>query len=263
MVPAMALDTTELIDGISAVSGRNHLPGVGYLTINSFVLDGPEPILIDTQVASERRSFLDNLRQLVDPEDLRWVAITHTDADHIGNLAAVLDMAPNASLVTNYTGFIKLSTHSPVDPRRVRLVRSGDEFMLGERRFTALRPPLYDAPETLAWFDHDSRHLFAADCFGAMEPETDRQPRHLPNDEFADAMSWWVSIDTPWAHLVDPVKFRDGVATVESLGPTSIRAGHLPLYLDDPGTLIAGLLNSLNGQQFLGPSHQEFMALLS
>ncbi len=258
----MALDVIELSDGISAISGRNHLPGVGHLTINSFLLNGPEPTLIDTQVASEQVSFVELLGRLVDPESLRWVAITHTDADHIGNLATVLDLAPNATLVTNYTGFIKLSTHSPVDPRRVRLVRSGDEIRLGDRRVTAVRPPLYDAPETLAWFDHGSRNLFAADCFGAIEPESDRQPRSLPDCEFTDAMSWWVSIDTPWAHVVDPVKFRETVSVVEKLDPVSIRAGHLPLYVDDPETLIAGLLDSLDGDEFIGPSHQEFLSLL-
>jgi len=258
----MALDVIELTNGVSAISGRNHLPGVGHLTINSFLLEGTEPILIDTQVASERVSFIERLGQLIDPEDLRWIVITHTDADHIGNLAAMLNLAPNANLVTNYTGFIKLSTHAPVDPRRVRLVRSSDEFMLGDRKISALRPPLYDAPETLAWFDHDSRNLFAADCFGAIEPESDRQPRNLQGDEFKAAMSWWVSIDTPWAHVVDPTKFRETLAVVEKLGPTSIRAGHLPIYIHDPETLFAGLLDSLDGEEFLGPSHQEFMARL-
>jgi len=253
----------ELGEGTTAVTTRSRLPGVGYLNINSFVLDGPEPVLIDTQVASGRTAFLAALGEILDPADLRWIAITHTDADHIGNLAAVLDLAPNATLVTNYTGFIKLSTHSPVDPKRVRLVKSGDTIDLGDRSITVQRPPLYDAPETLAWFDHASRTLFAADCFGAIEPETHREQAVLSHDEVAAAMALWVAIDTPWAHIVDRDLFRESVGILEGLEPVSIRSGHLPLTVDDPGRLFASLLASPDGAEFDGIGHQDLLALLS
>ncbi|MFQ5416382.1 MAG: MBL fold metallo-hydrolase [Myxococcota bacterium] len=254
--------TVDLGQGVWAITDRSRLPGVGHLTINAFVLDGPEPLLIDTQIASAREPFLEVLRGVIDPADLRWVAITHTDADHIGNLAAVLDRAPRARLLTNYTGFIKLSTHCPVHPSRLQLVRPGERVRTGERTLTAFRPPLYDAPETMAFFDHTSAVLFAADCFGAIEPEADGEQSPLSADAWRAAMALWVAIDTPWAHSVDRDRFAEAVGAITRLQPVSIRAGHLPLGVHDVPTLTRGLLASLDGPEFRGPSHAEFLRLL-
>ena len=40
---------------------------------------------------------------LVDPEDVRWVFLSHDDGDHTGALHDVLDLCPNATLVLNFS----------------------------------------------------------------------------------------------------------------------------------------------------------------
>ena len=37
----------------------------------------------------------------VDPQKLKWVWLTHDDADHTGSIRRVMELAPNARLVTN------------------------------------------------------------------------------------------------------------------------------------------------------------------
>lgn len=83
------------------------LPGLGLLPVNAFLIHAAEPVLVDTGLAAQRESFLQALGGVIDPADLRWIWVTHMDADHIGNLQAVLDAAPEARLVTTYLGMGK------------------------------------------------------------------------------------------------------------------------------------------------------------
>jgi flavorubredoxin len=70
------------------------VPGLGILPVNRFLTRGSELILVDTGVATERAAFLDALDTVMDPRDLRWILLTHEDADHAGALEALLERAP-------------------------------------------------------------------------------------------------------------------------------------------------------------------------
>ena len=66
---------------------------------------------MDTGMAIDRAEFFDALSSVVDPRALRWVWLTHDDADHTGNIEAVLELAPNARLAT--PAFAALRMGSP------------------------------------------------------------------------------------------------------------------------------------------------------
>ncbi len=80
------------------------VPGLGGLPVNAFLWKGPEPMLVDTGLAALSDGVVDALAAEIDPGDLRWIWLSHTDADHIGNLVAVLERAPRAQVVTNFLG---------------------------------------------------------------------------------------------------------------------------------------------------------------
>jgi glyoxylase-like metal-dependent hydrolase (beta-lactamase superfamily II) len=44
-----------------------------------------EPVLIDTGVGVEGPDFLAALESIIAPEELRWIWLTHDDADHTGS----------------------------------------------------------------------------------------------------------------------------------------------------------------------------------
>jgi len=72
------------------------VPELGALPVNSFLLKGDEPMLVDTGTSGTGSEFLDALASQIDPADLRWIWLSHMDADHIGNLERVLTAAPGA-----------------------------------------------------------------------------------------------------------------------------------------------------------------------
>ena len=62
------------------------LPGAGVLPINAYVLHSEEPVLVDTGLGFDRDTFVDALESVIAPSTIRWVWLTHDDADHTGNI---------------------------------------------------------------------------------------------------------------------------------------------------------------------------------
>jgi len=52
---------------------------------------------VDTGAPSNRRQWLDDAWNLVEPDDVRWVFLTHDDPDHAGNLRQVMEVKSLAS----------------------------------------------------------------------------------------------------------------------------------------------------------------------
>lgn len=113
------------------------LPGIGVLPVNAYLLMAEEPVLIDTGVAMDGDDFMAAVSSVVDPRGLKWVWLTHDDADHTGSIQRIMEAAPNAKLVTHGLAALRMATWWPVPMERVHAIRFGDEIHVGDRTLTA------------------------------------------------------------------------------------------------------------------------------
>jgi glyoxylase-like metal-dependent hydrolase (beta-lactamase superfamily II) len=166
------------------------IPTVGHLAVSSYLIRGEEPTVIDTGITPEVPQFDVALRELIDPNEIRWIFVTHADRDHVGALGRLLTEAPNATVVTSLVTFGLMSVGSePIPPERAFLVHDGSTRDIGDRTLRAVRPPTFDNPGTLAFFDPKQNILFSADCFGAPfttpEAALADDVAAIPDDELA------------------------------------------------------------------------------
>ena len=89
---------------IDVLTSSFPIPGYGVVPINAFVLKGSEPVLVDTGAAVQSAEFMSALRSVIDPADLRWLWLTHTDFDHIGCLPQLLAENPRLKVITTFLG---------------------------------------------------------------------------------------------------------------------------------------------------------------
>src|SRR3712207_2540899 len=89
---------------IEVLTSNSPVPGYGLVPINAFVIKGPEPILVDTGVIAEREDFMAALRSVIDPAELKWIWLTHTDFDHIGALHQLLAENAQLRVITTFLG---------------------------------------------------------------------------------------------------------------------------------------------------------------
>src|SRR6185312_8868806 len=73
-----------------------------FVYLNSMVILGKEPVIVDTGTPANREKWLKDAFSLVEPKDVRWVFVSHDDVDHAGNLVEVMTACPNATLVCNW-----------------------------------------------------------------------------------------------------------------------------------------------------------------
>lgn len=202
--------------------------GMGALAVNSFLLKGREPVLVDTGLGALGEAFVSALESEIDLDDLKWIWLSHMDADHIGNLGRLLERAPNARVLTNFLGMGKMSL-AGIDVSRVQLLEPGAVFEAGGHRLNPVRPPYYDAPETVGFFDETDRVLFAADSFGALLPDAAGEIGEIADETLRDGLVGWSSIDAPWLALADGQALGKTLSAIERLDPQYLFSGHLPL----------------------------------
>ena len=145
--------------------------GFGNLAINAFVIHAAEPVLVDTGSVVDSDDFMAALRSVIDPADLRWIWLTHTDFDHIGSLHRLLDENERLRVITSFLGVGIMSLAAPLPMDRVYLVNPGQTVDVGDRTLTAVRPPAFDNPITTGLRDDRSGIFFSSDCFGALLDE--------------------------------------------------------------------------------------------
>ena len=204
------------------------IPGMGFLAVNAFVIKAREPVLVDTGMGIESEEFMKALESVIDPQDLRWVWLTHDDADHTGNIQKVFEASPGARLAANSLAVLRMSTAWPVPMNRVYWLNSGDSISAGDRKLTAVRPPLFDNPTTIGIYDNKSEAFFSADSFGAIIPSPARNADDLTDGDLAQGMISWESADSPWVHMVEPGVFSKALDRIRKLAPKMIFSAHLP-----------------------------------
>ncbi len=194
--------------------------------VNSMVITGAEPVIVDTGNELSREAWLDAAFSLVDPADVRWVFLSHDDHDHVGNLLPVLEACPNATLVTNWFTCERLQRALPLPLDRMRWVNPGDSFDAGDRTLTAVLPPVWDSPTTRGLYDSTSGVLWAVDSFACLLQDHVTDTGDIPADLYRESFLFSNRVGAPWHTLLDIDKFDRHVDAVQALGMTTVASAH-------------------------------------
>ena len=239
------------------------LPGVGTLVVNAFVILADEPVLVDAGLALDSPEFVEQLWSIVPPEDLRWVWLTHDDADHTGSLQRVLEEAPQARLVTHALGAIRVSTWCPIDLNRVLALTPDLALDVGDRTLQALRPPLFDNPMTTGILDGRTGTLYSVDAFGAILPGAAQDVADFAESDLTQGMVGWATFDSPWTHLTDGAKYEEALDRLRRLAPNDILSSHLPPARGRIEPFLKILATVPSAEPFVPPDQPAFEAMIA
>jgi Metallo-beta-lactamase superfamily len=99
--------TYTAVDDIAVLSFHEPAGPLGFLPMHAYLIKDKEPILVEKGLYTQEQGFLDSLWSEVDPQELRWIMITHEDMDHAGNLEPILKAAPDARVVLSFLAMLK------------------------------------------------------------------------------------------------------------------------------------------------------------
>ncbi len=193
-------------------------------TYNSFLIRGEKTALVDTSHEKFRQLYLDILTGLINPTDIDYIIISHTEPDHSGLVKDVLQLAPEATVVGSKIAiqFLENLTHHEF---KRQLVKSGDQLDLGNGHLLEfVSAPNLHWPDTIFTYDPKTQTLFTCDAFGMHYCGDDIYDEDLGAIE-EDYHFYYECLMAPNARSV-----LSAMKRMEELGEiTTIATGHGPL----------------------------------
>ena len=135
-------------------------------TYNSFLIRGERLALVDTSHEKFRQLYLDTLTGVINPAEIDYLIISHTEPDHSGLVKDVLQLAPQATVVGSKVAiqFLEDFVHQPFERR---IVKNGDRLDLGNgHELEFVIAPNLHWPDTIFTYDLKTKILFTCDAFG-------------------------------------------------------------------------------------------------
>lgn len=135
-------------------------------TYNSYLIRGEKIALVDTSHEKFRQLYLDTLTGLIDPTQIDYLVVSHTEPDHSGLVRDVLELAPQATVLASKVAikFLEDLVHRPFPHK---MVKSGDTVDLGNGHVLEfVSAPNLHWPDTILTYDRGSQFLFTCDVFG-------------------------------------------------------------------------------------------------
>ncbi|BAY28415.1 flavin reductase domain-containing protein [Nostoc carneum NIES-2107] len=135
-------------------------------TYNSFLIRGEQTALVDTSHEKFRQLYFDTLTGLINPKEIDYLIVSHTEPDHSGLVKDLLQMAPDITVVASKVAiqFLEDLVHQPF---KRRIVKNGDRLDIGNgHEFEFVIAPNLHWPDTIFSFDHKTQILYTCDAFG-------------------------------------------------------------------------------------------------
>jgi NADH oxidase (H2O-forming) len=135
-------------------------------TYNSYFINAEKKAIIE--LAKEKFSdiYLDKLRRLTDPSEIKYIILDHTEPDHSGSLKILLDLAPDATVVGSGNA-IRYLEDIVNKPFKSLVVKHGDKLDLGNKTLSFIAAPNLHWPDSIYTLLEEDKVLFTCDSFGA------------------------------------------------------------------------------------------------
>ncbi|MBN2027888.1 MAG: FprA family A-type flavoprotein [Actinobacteria bacterium] len=202
-------------------------------TYNAYLITGGDRIaVVDTVKAPFYEEYIENLRSLVDPKDIAYIIVDHTEPDHSGSLARLLEDAPDARVVCDRQckNFVHNILNRDVDPI---LVKDGDTLDLGKGvELSFVHAPFLHWPDTMFTYLEKEGILFPCDFLGAHYCD-DRLFDDLIDDYHYAFEYYYLVIFRPFKKYV-----LEAIDKIKNLDIKVICPSHGPMLRADPWSCV-------------------------
>lgn len=167
-------------------------------TYNSYLVKGSKSCaLIETVKARFYDKYLSTIKTLVDPAQIDYIVMNHTEPDHSGSLENLLKEAQSARVVAskNAVPFIRGILNRDID---VQVVGNGDSIDLGGVTLEFIQAPFLHWPDTMFTFVRELGILFPCDFLGSHF--SDERMFDDQVDDFSHSRSYYFD------HIIRPFK---------------------------------------------------------
>ena len=195
-------------------------------TYNSYFIDAEKKAIIDTTKITFWEPYEKKIRSVVDPAEIEYIIMNHTEPDHSGNLANLLKLAPNAKVVATASAIKYLKDLFETDFDTI-VAKDGDTLDLGNKTLRFISAPNLHWPDTMYTYLEDDNILFTCDSFGCHF--ADERMFDDEVDDFSVAFRYYYDV------IIKPFSrfMLNALDKIDMLEIDAICPGHGPILRDN------------------------------
>jgi flavorubredoxin len=135
-------------------------------TYNSYYIDADKKAVIDTAKLNFSDLYINKIKQLAGSSKIEYIITTHTEPDHSGSIAKLLEIYPDATVVGSgqALNFLQEMIASPFKSTKIK---DGDTLSLGNKTLRFIGASNLHWPDSIYTYLEDEKLLFTCDSFGA------------------------------------------------------------------------------------------------
>jgi flavorubredoxin len=134
---------------------------------NTYLIEGSEKIaLLDTVDPTKEKELISDLKKL-GIERIDYLISHHAEQDHSGTIPKLLELYPQALIVTNKRCKEFLMDLLVLSEERFKIINDGETLCLGNKTLKFIFAPWVHWPETMLSYLEEDRVLFSCDLFGS------------------------------------------------------------------------------------------------
>ncbi|HNR88089.1 MAG TPA: FprA family A-type flavoprotein [Spirochaetota bacterium] len=221
MNPIKILDDVYWVGGIDWNLRNFH----GYLTqrgstYNAYLIVDDAVTLIDTVKHYLTDEMLDRIAWIVDPSEIKYIVANHVEMDHSGALPRLMEICPDATIITSPQGEKGLRAHYRKD-WNFKVVQSGEEVSIGARTLKFVLTPMVHWPDNMVCYSPSDKILFSNDAFGQHIATSERFDDQFYVDIIhEEAMKYYANIVLPYSQQVRKVLEDAATLDIEYIAPS-------------------------------------------
>lgn len=205
-------------------------------TYNSYVIKGSEKTAVFETVKAEFfDEYIERLKTLdIDINKIDYIIVDHTEPDHAGSVAKLLELSPKAKVVGSKTAieFMKDIVNKNFS---YITVNDGDTLSLGNKTLKFISAPLLHWPDSIYTYVPEDNMLFTCDSFGSHYSS-----ENVFNDLIENRRHYMDALKYYFDCIMGPFKpyVLKAIDKIKDLKIDVICPGHGPVLRENPWEIV-------------------------
>lgn len=207
---------------------------------NSYFLKGSEKTAVfETAKAKFSDQYFDKLGELVNVSEIDYLIVSHTEPDHAGAIAKLIEMNPEIIVVGSQMAMTLLKEITNGE-FKAKVVKDGETLSLGDKTLRFISAVNLHWPDAMYTYIVEDKTLITCDSFGVHYSFDDVlvSKLHAKGEEnyqeFIGAMYYY------YACIMKPFRpfVLQAMARIKDLDIDMICTGHGPVLDENPGSFV-------------------------
>ncbi|MEN6331893.1 MAG: FprA family A-type flavoprotein [Smithella sp.] len=168
-------------------------------TYNAYLVVADKITLIDTVKAPFKDEMLARIKSVVDLSQIKYIVSNHSEMDHSGCLAEVIDLIKPEKVFASTLG-IKTLKDIFHDEHEIIAVKEGESLSLGNMELNFMETRMIHWPDSMFSYLAQDQVLFSQDAFGMHLASLERFADEIPSATLEyEAATYYANIVLPYS----------------------------------------------------------------